>query len=39
MMGENKASGRMNIGLIAVIIFSFVTTYFAIIEIVRLITG
>ena len=39
MMGDNMASGRMNIGLIAVIIFSLVTTYFAIVEIVRLVTG
>ncbi len=30
IMHENKASIRMNIGLIAVIIFSLVTTYFAI---------
>lgn len=30
IMNENKASVRMNIGLIAVIIFSFVSTYFAI---------
>ena len=39
MMGENIASRRMNIGLIAVILFSLVTTYFAIIEIVRLFNG
>jgi manganese transport protein len=30
IMKENRASLRMNIGLIGVIIFSFVTTYFAI---------
>ena len=38
MMGENNASARMNVGLIAVIIFSLITTYFAIVEIVRLVT-
>ena len=32
MMNENKASVKMNIGLVAVIIFSIVTTYFAILE-------
>ena len=38
MMGEHIASARMNIGLLAVILFSLVTTYFAITELVRLIT-
>lgn len=33
MMSHNKASIRMNIGLVAVIIFSIITTYFAIAEI------
>ncbi len=33
MMNNNKASVRMNIGLVAVIIFSIVTSYFAIAEI------
>jgi len=32
LMKENRASLIMNIGLVCVIIFSFVTTYFAIIE-------
>ena len=32
MMQEHKATTKMNIGLIAVILFSFITTYFAITE-------
>jgi manganese transport protein len=32
LMGINKASLRENIGILAVVIFSFVTTYFAITE-------
>jgi Mn2+/Fe2+ NRAMP family transporter len=32
IMGNHKASLKMNIGLIAVIIFSLVTTYFALLD-------
>ncbi|CAN5167481.1 hypothetical protein BH23BAC1_BH23BAC1_22770 [soil metagenome] len=32
IMGNNQASFRTNIGLIAVIIFAFITTYFAIVD-------
>lgn len=32
-MNTNRASVRMNIGLVAVIIFSLITSYFAITEI------
>jgi Mn2+/Fe2+ NRAMP family transporter len=32
LMGSHKAGMRENIGILAVVIFSFVTTYFAITE-------
>jgi Mn2+/Fe2+ NRAMP family transporter len=34
LMGQHKAGLRMNLGLIAVIIFSLITTYFAIIDLI-----
>lgn len=32
LMGENKASLKENIGIWAVVLFSFMTAYFAIVE-------
>ncbi|VAW15058.1 hypothetical protein MNBD_BACTEROID05-871, partial [hydrothermal vent metagenome] len=34
LMGKYKSNLKMNLGLIAVLIFGFITTYFAIIDLI-----